>query len=121
MRKLLLAATAAASFGGMTGFAAAQAPSPPPGAPPANVVASGGQPWWGGTFSAYPSPTPEAGTYQAYFRSRLDVNYGVENDSATNNANVKQNPGSFNEYARLYPAFVGTLANGMQYGAYMEI
>ena len=122
MRKLLLAATAAATFGGMTGLASAQAPSPPPGPPPANVVASGGQPWWGGTFSAYPSPTPEAGTYQAYFRSRLAFDAGVSNDSGNgvNNAN-KQNPFQFAEYARIYPAFVGTLANGMQYGAYMEV
>ena len=116
MRKLLLTGTTVTALGCLTTAAIAQAPPPP-----TNVVASGGQSWWGGTFSAYPSPTPEPSTYQAYLRARLAFNAGVSTDSYTSNSANKQNPFQFTQYARMYPTFAGTLAPGMLYGAYMEI
>ncbi len=71
---------------------------------------------------------PEPGTVVVRFRARLVIDDGIGSDTNTIQKGVNGQPNGtkqgnlyFAEYARLYPGFDGTAANGLQYGAALEI
>jgi hypothetical protein len=103
---------AAALAGAVSAPALAQ--SPP-------TVRPGVPSWNGAPFSGVPSYTNEPGTVQAYFRGRLTFDASLVGDSGDNVGGNKNRNYVFREYARLYPSFEGTTANGLRYGAYLEI
>ncbi len=120
MRKILLAATAIAGLA-TAGTASAQMPNQP-------VITTN----FGGSATGN---FPEPGTVVVRMRARLVVDDGVGSDSNTIQKGnfksgvyvdglpngTKQGNLYFSEYARLYPGFDGTAANGLQYGASMEV
>lgn len=110
MRNILLAATAMAVVAG-SAFAQAPAPSVRPGVPS----------WNGAPFSGVPSTTNEPGTVQAYFRGRLFFDAAVLGDSGDRVGGNKNQNYVIGEFARIYPSFEGTTANGLKYGAYLEV
>jgi predicted porin len=97
MRKLLLASVAALGvYGGVTDVAQAQ------------------------TFPNAPSgPTPGSVVVRLNGRFRFYAGLGWDNDVRTNG--YKANQYQFQNYARLYPGFDGVAANGLKYGANLEI
>jgi hypothetical protein len=117
MRKLLLAATA--MIGATAGMANAQVvppavvvvPPPSPSAPP-------------------PSQVAQPGTAVVRLNARITADFMVGNDSGNGyritsgplaGVAAKQQPYYFGEFARLYPAFDGVTANGLKYGASIEV
>lgn len=112
MRKILLTATAVASMMG-AGAAFAQAPAP--------TVRPGVTGWTYAPFSGVPSTTAEPGTVQAYFRGRLFFDAIVLGDSGDRVGGGKNQNYAIGEFARIYPSFEGTTANGLKYGAFMEV
>ena len=131
MRKIMLAATAISGLGVLAaGQANAQMP-PQPIVSPATGLAT-----QSGSF-------PEPGTVVPFLRSRLEVQFGMGNDSSTvqkPGTNVLLSggsaPGSGNglfatgtksdqsavqEYVRIYTGFDAKSAHGLEYGALVEI
>lgn len=102
MRKLLLATVAVLGASiGVASVADAQTPSPAPGTVTVRL---------NGRFRFY--------AFGAFDRDA--DNNTVAPSSATTGANKQVNFG-FAEYARLYPGFDGVAANGLKYGASLEI
>lgn len=97
MRKLLLASVAALGlYGGMsTDVAQAQ------------------------SFPTVGSPTPGNVVVRLNGRFRFYAGFGWDRDMQT--PGYKANTYKFQNYARLYPGFDGVAANGLKYGANMEI
>ena len=147
MRKLLMAS--AAILGATSTLALAQtSPAPasamqgqyagPYGAGPAannNNNAWGiantptGSPAAGGLSGSIYSPNvdavPAPGTVVIRINGRVEIDMGVTYASANNgagaNAGYKVNPLAFASYMRIYPAFDGLAANGLRYGASIEL
>jgi hypothetical protein len=116
MRKLLLAATAMiGATAALANVASAQV------APPAVVVVPPPSP-----ASALPSNSTLPGTVAVRLNARVVTDFMVGNDSGDGYKNAagvsaKAQPYYFGEFARLYPGVDGVTANGIQYGAAMEI
>jgi hypothetical protein len=113
MRKLLLAATA--MIGATAGIANAQV------VPPAVVVVPPPSP-----SVPPPSQVPQPGTAVVRLNARISADFMVGNDSGdgfktANGVAAKVQPYYFGEFARLYPAFDGVTANGVKYGASIEV
>ena len=111
MRKLLLATVAA--LGASTGMAAvadAQTASPEPGS--VTVRLNGRFRFYGGIVSDRDTNNNAAGSATGI----VDAN-GQGTLTGTN----KQNSYAFGNYGRLFPGFDGVAANGLKYGASMEI
>jgi len=140
MRKLLLAS--AAVLGATSGLAFAQAPAgnqmtgqyvaPRVGGPAANNNNNN----WGtantvsGDAAASPItrlyapntvavPTP--GTIVIRLNGKIQADFGFYNSSADRIGAVKLNPVMVSSYMRLYPGFDGMAANGLRYGASIEL
>ena len=111
MRKLLLATVAVLGAStGLASIAEAQAPSPAPGTVSVRL---------NGRFRAF-----------GYFATDRDVDNNASgtatgtvgaNGQGTASGTNKQANYGFSEYARLYPGFDGVAANGLKYGAALEI
>lgn len=134
MRKLLLAS--AATIVGMAGSAWAQAPAPAaplpvgvlgqPAAPTAYLGGNNPNNWDGN--ARVPGPTtPTPGTMVVHLNARVWGYFGVEGSSATV---ARTGPGGgFNKlqpeqvvgYFRFYPGVDAMAANGLRYGAIVEI
>ncbi len=112
MRKLLLAATAVTGVMGLAAAAHAQAP-----AASGLMSGLGGDPAIFGPTSGVPGPTNLPGQIQFYFRGRLVTEAFV----GGNTGDQKHSAIALGEYARLYSGFAGTAANGMKFGAFVEI
>ncbi len=115
MRKLLMTATAVA---GVMGLAVAAHAAP---------TGSGMQSGLGGdsvpfaATSSLPGPTGLPGQVQFYFRGRLHTDFMVGGDSLDNRGGTKSGNVYFGEYARLYSGFEGVAANGLKFGAMLEV
>jgi predicted porin len=141
MRKLLMAS--AAILGATGGLAMAQTPPVantnqgqyvgPYGAGPA---ANNNNNAWGiantpsGSAAAGPLSTiyapnvdavPAPGTVVIRLNGKVQANITANYTSADHNGAYKVNPLGISSYARLYPAFDGLTANGIRYGASIEI
>ncbi|MFL5258065.1 MAG: hypothetical protein ACJ8AI_35325 [Rhodopila sp.] len=143
MRKLLMAS--AAILGATSGLAFAQTPANPSqgqlaapyGAGPA---ANNNNNAWGiantpsGSSAAGPLSTvyapnvnkvPAPGTVVIRLNGRVEVDFGAAFTSADKgvgaNAGYKVNPVGIGSYMRLYPGFDGLAANGLRYGASVEL
>jgi len=138
MRKLLLAS--AAMLGGtvaMASVASAQIQTqypytPPQGTTPLSAPSAGTaiQTWTS-------NPPVSPGTYTVRLAGRLTAYITAVSDSTKSGRNVttsataagttvtglntKQAPQTIYEYARLYPSFDAMAANGLRYGAFLEI
>ena len=144
MRKLLLAS--AAMLGGMMGLAnvaSAQLMTVYPNGgyePPAGTTVNPALGGPGAVGTAIPGWGPPAspGSVTVRLAGRLTAYMGAGSDSGQNPGNVttfssatgrnttapsNTKTGQFNvfEYARLYPSFDGIAANGLKYGAFLEI
>jgi len=140
MRKLLLAS--AAILGASGGLALAQPVSPnqgqvvaPYGAGPTynnvsnswgNASLDHGSAAAGGLSSyayigqgLYPKPTP--GTVVIRLGGKVEADIGAVYSSLTNFGAFKSNPVFISSYMRLYPGFDGLSANGIRYGAQIEL
>ena len=113
MRNFLMAATAIAGVAASTA-AFAQMPNAP-------LVTSGISQTATGT-------NPEPGTVLVRMRARVVVDDGIGSDTNTVQKGTNGKPNGtkqgnlyFSQYARLYPSLDATAANGLQYGAAMEI
>ena len=140
MRNLLLAS--AAVLGATSGLAFAQAPAgnqsqgqyiaPRVGGPAANNNNNN----WGvanavsGDAAAspitrlYPPNTdavPTPGTIVIRLNGKIQADFGFYNSSADHIGAVKLNPVMVSSYMRLYPGFDGMAANGLRYGASIEL
>lgn len=119
MRKILLAASAAAAVLATVGSAYAQAPAAAPSIRP------GRAPWVGAPFSGYPGATAEPGTVQVYLRGALYAGAfvgGASGDTVQSATGQSKNaPYALYSYFRLFPSFEGTTAQGLKYGAFGEI
>jgi predicted porin len=148
MRKLLMAS--AAILGATGGLAMAQTPAPanptqgqyagPYGAGPA---ANNNNNSWGiantptGSPAAGPLSTiyapnvdavPAPGTIVIRLNGRVQANFSANFTTADKSINAaggysgyKVNPVGISSYARIYPAFDGLAANGLRYGASLEV
>jgi hypothetical protein len=90
-------------------------------APPAVVVVPPPSP-----ASALPSNSTLPGNVVVRLNARFTADFMAGNDSGNNYKNAagvsaKQQPYYFGEFARLYPGVDGVTANGIKYGAAMEI
>ena len=110
MRKILLAATAAACAGGMATTASAQ---------PVPLTNGASGQFAPGTAS--PGFTADPGTIQAFWRGRLYFDAAVKSDSYDRTGFGKQNQYVLGAAARIFPSFEGTAANGLKYGAFVEV
>jgi predicted porin len=142
MRKLLMAT--AAILGASGGLAVAQIAAPSQGqlAAPygAGPAADNNNNSWGtantpsgsaaaGPLSSIYSPNvnvvPSPGTIVIRLNGKIEAditaNYTSADRGVGANAGYKVNPLSINSFARLYPAFDGLAANGLRYGASLEI
>jgi hypothetical protein len=117
MRRILLAATAAAWAGGLGVAAHAQTAAPAP----APVVNTGIPSWVYAPFTSPPGPTPLPGQMTAYFRGRMHFDAALATDTLFNYNGGKMAPYQLGEYMRFYSGFDGTLANGLKYGAFVEV
>jgi hypothetical protein len=118
MRKLLLAATAV--IGASAGLATmANAQVVPPAVdvtPPPNPNSAAGLP--------STSPMPGTAVVRLNVRMVADFMVGGGSDNGYKNPQgitAKYAPYYFGEFARIYPAFDGVTANGIKYGAALEI
>lgn len=111
MRNFLLAATAIAA---LAGASAAQAQTP---------VTNGRASWVGGPFSAgAPSNGEDPGApLKVYLRSRLWFDAVLVGDSGDQVGGSKSQAQGIGTFARLYPSFEGVTANGLKYGAFLEV
>ena len=73
----------------------------------------------GAPAAAMATPTP--GTVVVRLNGRVRFYAYVANDGDANNGGNKQDKYGFAEYGRLYPGFDGIAANGLKYGANLEI
>ena len=121
MRKLLLAGSAVLSASmGMAGVASAQAPSPAPGTISVRL---------NGLVRAYAAYVEDHGVdnnQSGYINATNTALNGVGVTNANNTVTAlsggnKQANYTFQNYARLYPGFDGVAANGLKYGASLEI
>ena len=128
MRKwLLLSATSV----GLMGTAAAQAPAPATPPLPRGLLGVPTQPstYLGGHnmmnqdgAELPPSPvTPPPGTMVVHLNGRMLTFFGVEGSSASNVGGNKLAPEQFIGQLRLYPGVDAQAANGLRYGAIVEI
>ncbi len=116
MRKILLAATAAAGLTGLTaGLAQAQMPNQPIVSDSFGLNGAGG---------AYPAP----GTVVVRFRARVVTEYGYDSDSGMVGKGTNGKPNGSKDggqylgtAVRMYPGVDGTLANGLKYGGAIEL
>lgn len=115
MRKLLMAATAVVGAMGLAAAAHAQAPAS------GLMSGLGGDPAIFGPTSSVPGPTGLPGSIQAYFRGRVVTEWMLGGDSLKNRGGNKSGNIYFGEYARLYTGFAGTAANGLKFGAFLEV
>lgn len=114
MRKLLLATVAAMGASmGAAAVADAQTASPEPGT--VTVRLNGRFRFYGGIVTDRNVNNNAAGTPSGNFDAT--GNGTGANSSGTN----KQSSYGFGDYARLYPGFDGVAANGLKYGASLEI
>ncbi len=81
----------------------------------------GGDPNIFGPLSSYPAPTNLPGLIQFYLKGRLNTDMMAGGDSLDHGGGNKYGAIYFGEYARLYTGFAGTAANGLRFGAYIEI
>ncbi len=81
----------------------------------------GGDPAIFGPTSSVPGPASLPGQVQFYFRGRLHTDFMAGGDSLDHGGGNKSGSVMFGEYARLYTGFRGTAANGLRFGAYLEI
>jgi hypothetical protein len=123
MRKLLLAT--AAVLGAAPGLALAQTStnpiqgqfiSSPVGGAAANTVSNYGP---GGSGTA--KPTPGTIVIKLNGRVEVDMDASWQTGNALPNGSAKVNPVAFGSYMRLYPAVDGLAANGLRYGASIEL
>jgi hypothetical protein len=114
MRKLLMTATAVV---GAMGLAVAAHAAPASGM----QSGLGGDGTIFGPTTSYPGPTNLPGQIQFYFRGRLHFDMMVGGDSIDHGKGTKSGNIFFGEYARLYSGFEGTAANGLQFGAFLEV
>jgi hypothetical protein len=119
MRQALRATTILATIG----LAAAGTALPAAAQAPASGLQAGvgGDPAIFGPTSSVPGPTGLPGSIQFYFKGRLHTDFMFGGDSLDHGGGNKSQNIEFGEYARLYTGFAGTAANGMQFGAYVEI
>lgn len=121
MRKLLLASAAVLSASvGLAGVANAQAPSPAPGT--ISVRLNGLVRF----YAAYVSDHGVDNNQSGYVNATNTALNGVGTTSATGQVTAlsgsnKQARYTFENYARLFPGFDGVAANGLKYGASIEI
>ncbi len=114
MRRYLSAATALAAVA-IALPAAAQAPA-------SGLQAGlGGDTAIFGPTTPYPGPTNLPGQIEFYFRGRLHFDMMLGGDSLDHGKGTKSGEVYFGEYARLYTGFEGAAANGLRFGAYLEI
>jgi hypothetical protein len=107
-----------AAIGIMALAGAAQAQTAPA---PAPVVNTGIPSWIYAPFTSPPGPTPLPGEMKAYFRGRMHFDVGLASDTGYNVNGGKLSPVMMGEYMRFYSGFDGTLANGLKYGAFVEV
>ena len=81
----------------------------------------GGDPNIFGPTTSYPGPTNLPGQVEFYLKGRLNTDMMAGSDSLDRGGGTKSGPIYFGEYARLYTGFAGTAADGLQFGAYLEI
>ena len=112
MRKILLAATAAVCAAGAFNSASAQTPI---------AVNSGVAGWNSAPGTPVPGPTPGPGSITVNLRGRLFAGVTLSSDSGDSTTTGKEQALGMFEYARLYPSFSGVAANGIKYGAFLEI
>jgi predicted porin len=115
MRKILMAATAILSVGMLAGHAQAQIPSAP-------VTTDS----FSGTLSGAAAPAPGTVTVTLRFRDWTDVGYGSDSGTVGKTTTGQPNgskQGNFQvqNFFRIYPRFAGTAANGLVYGAQVQI
>lgn len=115
MRKLLMAATAVVGAMGLAAAAHAQAPAT------GMMSGIGGDPVIFGPTSSVPGPTGLPGSMQFYFKGRLHTDWMVGGDSLDRGGGNKSGNIMFGEYARLYTGFAGVAANGLNFGAFIEV
>jgi hypothetical protein len=115
MRKILMAATAILSVGMLAGQAHAQMASVP-------VTTDS----FSGPLSGAAAPAPGTVTVTLRFRDWTDIGYG--SDSGTNGKTTtgakngyKDSNFQVQNYFRIYPRLSGTAANGLLYGAQVQI
>jgi Gram-negative porin len=113
MRKLLLAATAVVGAMGLASAAHAQAAQ--------SGYILGPDPTIFGPTSSVPGPTGLPGSMQVYFRGRLHTDWMVGGDSLDHGGGNKSGNIMFGEYARIYTGFEGVAANGLNFGAFVEV
>lgn len=113
MRNILLTATAAVALVGVVSAANAQAPAP--------VVNTGRAGWVGAPNSSLPSNDNDPGSVKVFLRGRMWFDAEVLGDSNDRAGGNKTNPMIFGSFARLYPSFEGVTANGLKYGAFLEV
>ncbi|MDE2333333.1 MAG: porin, partial [Rhodospirillales bacterium] len=109
-RKLLMAATAIICAAGLTSTAHAQMES-------GMMKGLGGDGQIFGPTSGTPGPSGLPGQIMFYFKGRLVT----EAFAAGSSGDSKHSSIAFGEYARLYTGFSGTAANGMKFGAFVEV
>lgn len=109
IRHLAVAATAI----GFATTAQAQAPAP--------VVNTGRAGWVGAPGSSLPSNDSDPGSVKVFLRGRLSVDASLSGDSADRAGGNKSTPFYIGSFARLYPSFEGVTANGLKYGAFVEV
>ncbi len=112
MRRSLIATTMLAAVG-LALPAAAQTP--------ASGWIMGPDPTIFAPTSSVPGPTGLPGTIEAYVRGRLHTDWMAGGDSLDHAGGSKSGNIQFGEYARLYTGFEGTAANGLNFGAFLEI
>ncbi len=113
MRKLLMAATAVAGAVALSTGAHAQQTG--------MMAGIGGDPTIFGPTSSVPGPTGLPGSINFYFKGRLHTDWMIGGDSLDRGGGNKSQQILFGEYARLYTGFAGVAANGLNFGAYIEV
>ncbi|MGH3636591.1 MAG: porin, partial [Mycobacterium sp.] len=129
MRKLLLATTAVVGASmGLTGFAAAQTPEPYALGGKVVTTASGGHAstygnnnYSSGTAVKGPVATPAPGTMVIHFGIAVLSEATAAWSSADTSATEKHSPIGLQTYVRFYPGVDAMAANGLRYGAAVEM
>ena len=125
MRKLLLATAAIlGATAGLTGLASAQTETlQGTVATPANAgsYAYGDNNYMGGTMAKGPVANPTPGTMVIRLGVRMDVGVAASWSSIDNTGGTKLNPLQILEYMRIYPGVDAMAANGLRYGAAVEL
>ena len=115
MRKLLLATVAGlGTWGAVANDAAAQQAAAP-------MYSTGSVTTYNGGVALPTVNTPTPGTVVVRLNGRIRFYAFASQDRDANTAGNKLNDYGFAEYGRLYPGFDGIAANGLKYGANLEI